>query len=166
MTWLKSPRISAAGPRIRGGGRYKVLGSDSDLCRHSTLIPCTHECYDFILHIGRRRAHSSIFAATALLATATPSRLRHSPVRIARSTQRESLQPSPSGPAVAHTARRKMASKPPRQPPRGESRKSPLRCVNKADQAALGHSMEHGTGLHHAKVKEPLPHAALHLQPP
>ena len=142
------------------------MGSDSGLCRHSSLIPCTHECYDFILHIGRRRAHSSIFAATALLATATPSRLRHSPVRIARSTQRESLQPSPSGPAVAHTARRKMASKPPRQPPRGESRKSPLRCVNKADQLALGHSMEHGIGLHHAKVKEPLPHAAIHLQPP
>ena len=145
---------------------YKVLGSDSGLCRHSTLIPCTHECYDFILHIGRRRAHSSIFAATALLATATPSRLRHRPVRIAPSTQRESLQPTPSGPAVAHTARRKMASKPPRQPPRGESRKSPLRCVNKADQAALGHSMEHGSGLHHAKVKEPLPLAAIHLQPP
>ena len=37
---------------------------------------------------------------------------------------------------------------------------------NDADQLALGHSMEHGNGLHHAKVKEPLPLAALHLQPP
>ena len=144
---------------------YKVLGSDSGLCRHSTLIPCTHECYDFILHIGRRRAHSSIFAATALLATATPSRLRHRPVRIAPSTQRESLQPSPSGPAVAHTARRKMASKPPRQPPRGESRKSQLHRAINTNQAALGHSMEHGVGLHHAPVKESLPLAALHLEP-
>ena len=49
---------------------------------------------------------------------------------------------------------------------RCESRKSPLRRVNKANQATLGHSMEHGSALHHAKVKEPLPLAALHLQPP
>ena len=77
LTWLKSPRISAAGPRIRGGRRYKVLGSDSDLWQHSTLIPCTHECYDSVLHTRPTRAHRSIFAATALLATATPPRLRH-----------------------------------------------------------------------------------------
>ena len=34
-----------------------------------TVHSCTHECYDldFILHIGRQRAHSSIVAATALL---------------------------------------------------------------------------------------------------
>ena len=116
--------------------------------------------------IVRDDANHVIFGATPLLRTAESSRVRHSPVRIAPSTQRESLQPSPSGPAVAHTALWKMASKPPRQPPRGESRKSPLRCVNKANQAALGHSMEHGSGRHHAKVKEPLPLAALHLQPP
>mmetsp|Transcript_31770 Transcript_31770/g.83028 ORF Transcript_31770/g.83028 Transcript_31770/m.83028 type:complete len:272 (+) Transcript_31770:66-881(+) len=114
----------------------------------------------------RDRANHVIFRATPLFRTATPSRLRHSLVRIARSTQRESLQPSPSGPEVAHPARCKMASKPSRQPPRGESRKSSLRRVNNADQVALSHSMEHGSGLHHAKVKELLPRAAIHLQPP
>ena len=146
--------------------RYKVMGVDSDLWETLTHIRYTCEHVRFPRPIVRDDANHVIFRATPLLWTAMPSRARHSPVRIARSTQRESLQPSPSGPAVAHTARRKMASKPPRQPPRGESRKSPLRCVNKADQLALGHSMEHGIGLHHAKVKEPLPLAALHLQPP
>ena len=49
MTCLKSPRIGAAGPKIRGGGRYKVLGSDSDLGQHSTLY--THTDY---------RAHTNV----------------------------------------------------------------------------------------------------------
>ena len=146
--------------------KYKVMGVDSDLCRPLTHIRYTCEHVRFFQLIVCDGANHVIFGDTPLLRTAMPSRVRHSPVRIARSTQRESLQPSPSDPAVAHTARRKMASKPPRQPPRGESMKSPLRCVSKANQAALGHSMEHGTGLHHAKVKEPLPLAALHLQPP
>ena len=148
------------------GARYKVMGVDFDLWETLTHIRYTCEHVRFYRLIVRDDANHVIFRATPLLRTATPSRVRHSPVRIAPSTQRESLQPSPSGPAVAHTARRKMASKPPRQPPRGESRKSPLRSVNNANQAALGHSMEHGIGLHHAKVKEPLPHAAIHLQPP
>ena len=146
--------------------RYKVMGVDSDLWETLTHIRYTCEHVRFYQPIVRDDANHVIFRATPLLRMATPSRVRHSPVRIAPSTQQESLQPSPSGPAVAHTARCKMASKPPRQPPRGESRKSPLRCVNKACQAALGHSMEHGTGLHHAKVKKPLPRAAIHLQPP
>ena len=149
-----------------GGAKYKVMGVNSDLWETLTHIRYTCEHVHFFHPIVRDDANHVIFRDPPLYRTATPSRVRHSPVRIAPSTQRDSLQASPSGPAVAHTARRKMASKPPRQPPRGESRKSPLRCVNKADQAALGHSMEHGSGLHHAKVKEPLPLAALHLQPP
>ena len=146
--------------------KYKVMGVDSDLWETLTHIRYTCEHVRFFQLIVCDGANHVIFGDTPLLRTATPSRVRHSPVRIAPSTQRESLQPSPSGPAVAHTALWKMASKPPRQPPRGESRKSPLRSVNKANQAALGHSMEHGTGLHHAKVKKPLPRAAIHLQPP
>ena len=124
------------------GARYKVMGVDSDLWETLTHIRYTCEHVRFLRPIVRDDANHVIFRATPLLLTATSSRLRHSPVRIAPSTQRESLQPSPSGPAVAHTARRKMASKPPRQPPRGESRKSPLRCVNKAYQAALGHDRD------------------------
>ena len=148
------------------GARYKVMGVDSDLWETLTHIRYTCEHVRFFRLIVCDGANHVIFRDTPLLRTAESSRVRHSPVRIAPSKKRESLQSSPSDPAVAHTARRKMASKPPRQPPRGESRKSPLRCVNKANQAALGHSMEHGIGLHHAKVKEPLPHVALHLQPP
>ena len=148
------------------GARYKVMGVDSDLWETLTHIRYTCEYVRFPRPITRDGANHVISRATPLFRTAPPSRVRHNPVRIAPSRQRQSLQAPPSGPAVAHTARRKMASKPPRQPPRGESRKSSLRCVNNANQAALGHSMEHGTGLHHAKVKEPLPHAALHLQPP
>ena len=146
--------------------KYKVIGVDSDLWETLTHIRYTCEHVHFSQPIVCDGANHVIFRATPLLRTATPSRVRHSHVRIAWSTQRESLQASPYGPAVAHTARQKMASKPSRQPPRGESTKSPLRCVNKANQAALGHSMEHGAGIHHAKVKEPLPRAAIHLQPP
>ena len=146
--------------------KYKVLGGDSDQYQHFIHIPGTCQHVHFLEPTVRGEAYSAIFETTPFLSTAMPSRVRHSPVRIAPSTQQESLQPSPSGPAVAHTARCKMASKPPRQPPRGESTKSPLRCVNKANQAALGHSMEHGSGMHHAKVKKPLPRAAIHLQPP
>ena len=148
------------------GARYKVMGFDSDLWETLTHLRYTCKHVRFPRPIVRDRANHVIFRATPLFRMATPSRLRHSPVSIAPSTQRESLQPSPSGPAVAHTARRKMASKPPRQPPRGESRKSPLRSVNKANQAALGHSMDHGINVHHAEVMEPPPLAAIHLQPP
>ena len=165
MTWLKSPRISAAGPRIRGGGRYKVLGSDSDLCRHSTLIPCTHECYDFILHIGRRRAHSSIFAATALLATATPSRLRHSPGPIVLHTQQPSFEPCRSASVVARTARCPTASKPAQQPVRGVSRILPLGSAKVTNDGARDHSMDHTDSTHHASALEPQPRAAIHLHP-
>ena len=146
--------------------KYKVLGGSSDQYQHFTHIHGTCQHVHFLEPTVRGEAYNAIFETTPLLSTDMPSRVRHSPVRIAPSTQQESLQPSPSGPAVAHTARCKMASKPPRQPPRSESRKSPLRCVNKAYQAALGHSMEHETGMHHAKVKEPQSRAAIHLQPP
>ena len=142
------------------------MGSDSGLCRHSSLIPCTHECYDFILHIGRRRAHSSIFAATALLATATPSRLRHRPVPISQSTQ----GPPPTKPAShspsANTSRCKLAILPPTQPAHGESTKSPLRSADAADAGALGHRMEHNIDIHHGSALAPQPQAAIHLQPP
>ena len=145
---------------------YKVLGSDSGLCRHSTLIPCTHECSDFILYIGRRRAHSSIFAATALLATATPSRLRHCPVPISQSTQ----GPPPATPAshspIAYTSRWKLAILLPMQPAHGESTKSPLQSANAADAGAPGHQMKHSSAIHHASALAPQPQADIDLQPP
>ena len=148
------------------GAKYKVMGVDSDLCRPLRHIRYTCEHVRFFRLIVHDGANHVIFGDTPLLRTATPSRERHSTVRIARSTQRESLQPSPSDPAVARTVLRKMASKPSWQPPRGESRKPPLRSVNKANQAALGHIMEHGSGLHHAKAMDPPHLAVLHLQPP
>ena len=107
-----------------------------------------------------------IFGATPLLRTATPSRARHTRVRIAWSTQQETIQPSPSDSAFAHTACRKIASKPPPQPPHGESKKSPLRCDNVTDVGALGHSMEHVDVVRHARAVEPQPRDAIHLQPP
>jgi len=140
------------------------MGVDSGETLTHIRYTCEHVRFDLLIVCDD--ANRVIFRATPLLRTATPSRVRHSPVPIAPSRQRDGLQSSPSDPSVAHTARRKMASKPPRQPLRGESRKSLLRRVNNADQLALGHSMEQGNGLHHAKVKEPLPLAALHLQPP
>ena len=148
------------------GARYKVMRVDSDLWETLTHFRYTCEHVRFDGPITRDRANHVIFGDTPLLWTATPSRARHSSVHIARSRQRESLQPSPSDPAVARTALRKMASKPSWQPPRGESRKPPLRSVNKANQAALGHSMDHGINVHHAEVMEPPPLAAIHLQPP
>ena len=166
MTWLKSPRISAAGPKIRGGVRYKVLGSDSDLWQHSTLIPCTHECYDSVLHIGRQRAHSSIFAATELLAATTPPRLRHCSLRIAPSTQGPVASTPASPPYIASTSRCKVAILPPTQPAHSESTKSPLQSANAADAGALGHQMEHGSDIHHASTLAPQPQAVIDLQPP
>ena len=166
MTCLKSPRIGAAGPKIRGRGRYKVLGSDSDLWQHSTLIPCTHECYDIVLHTRPTRAHHSIFAATALLATTTPSILRHCPVPISQSTQ----GPPPATPAshspIAYTSRWKLAILLPMQPAHGDSTKSPLHSAKAADDGALGHQMEHSSGAQHASMLTPQPQAASHLQPP
>ena len=142
------------------------MGSDSGLCRHSSLIPCTHECYDFILHIGRRRAHSSIFAATALLATATPSRLRHRPVPISQSTQ----GPPPTKPAShspsANTSRCKLAILPPTQPAHGESTKSPLRSANATNAGALRHGMERSNGVRRDSALTPQPRAAIDQQPP
>ena len=166
MTCLKSPRISAAGPRIRGGRRYKVLGSDSDLWQHSTLIPCTRECYDSVLHNRPTRANRSIFAATELLATTTPPRLRHCPVPISQSTQ----GPPPATPAshspIAYTSRWKLAILLPMQPAHGESTKSPLQGANEADAGAPGHQMKHSSAIHHASTLAPQPQADIDLQPP
>ena len=142
------------------------MGSDSDLWQHSTLIPCTHECYDIVLHTRPTRAHHSIFAATALLATTTPSRLRHCPVPISQSTQ----GPPPATPAshspIAYTSRWKLAILLPMQPAHGESTKSPLQSANAADAGALGHQMEHGSNIHHASTLAPQPQADIDLQPP
>ena len=166
MTCLKSPRIGAAGPKVRGGGQYKVLGSDSDLWQHSTLIPCTHECYDIVLHTRPTRAHHSIFAATALLATTTPSRLRHCPVPISQSTQ----GPPPATPAshspIAHTVRWKLAILLPPQPAHGESTKSLLRRANAANVGSQCNGIEHGEAVHHASASTPQPQAAIGQQPP
>jgi len=110
------------------------MGVDSDLTGDS-YTHTVHMRTRLVLPrpIVRDDANHVIFRATPLLWTVTPSRVRHSPVPIAPSRQRDSLQSSPSDPSVAHKARRKMASK----PLRGESRKSPLRRVSNADQLAL-----------------------------
>ena len=50
--------------------------------------------------------------------------------------------------------------------PDGESTKSPLQSANAADAGALGHQMEHSSGVHHASMLTPQPQAASHLQPP
>jgi len=118
----------------------------------------THECCDFNL------PSSSIFAATALLATTTPPRLRHCSLRMVPSTQ-ESASPAFHSP-IAHTSSWKMAILPPMQPARRKSTKSPLRSANAADAGALGHRMEHGSDVHHASTLTPQPQAAIHLQPP
>ena len=105
-----------------GEARYEVMGVDDDLWETLTHIRYTCEHVRFTRPIVRDRVNHVIFRATPLLRTATPSRVWHSPVPTAPIRQRDSLQSSASDPSVAHTSRRKMASKPPRQPPRGESR--------------------------------------------
>ena len=88
------------------------MGVDSDLWETLTHIRYTCEHVRSPRPIVRDDANRVIFRATPLLRTATPSRVRHSPVPIAPSRLRDSLQSSPYDPSVAHTARREMASKP------------------------------------------------------
>ena len=146
------------------------MGSDSDLWQHSTLIPCTRECYDSVLHNRPTRANRSIFAATELLATTTPPRLRHCSERIAPSTRGSAPSAPASHSPIAYTSRWKLAILLPMQLAHGESTKSPLRSANAADAGALGHQMEHGSDIHHtchhASMLAPQPQAAIHLQPP
>ena len=145
MARLKSPREAPRGTQIHGGAKYKVYGAIQNIpIPHSHIrYTCQHVRFDrLIVHDG---ANHVIFGATPLLRTATPSRARHSPVRIARSRQRESLQSSPSDPAVAHTARRKMASKPSRQPPRPPNLIEDPPCLAFRDhaRAALHRPVDH-----------------------
>ena len=142
------------------------MGSDSDLWQHSTLIPCTHECYDSVLHNRPTRANRSIFAATALLATATPPRMRHCSMRFSPSTQGTLPATPASHSPIAHTVRWKLAILLPPQPAHGESTKSLLRSANAANAGSLGNGIEHGEGVDHGSALTPQPQAAIGQQPP
>ena len=91
--------------------------------------------------------------------TATPQRLRHCPMRIARRMQ----GPSPSMPAspspIAHTGRWKLTFLPPPQPVHGESTNSPLRSANVAAAGALGDGKEHVDVVRHGSAFKPQPRA-------
>ena len=115
---------------------------------------------------ARDEAKCVIFGTTPLLSTATPPRLRHSPVPIALHTQQPSFEPCRSASVVAHTARHTTASKPAQQPVRGESRIWPLGSANATNHGAYEHGMDHTDDVHHASALKPPPRAAIHLQPP
>ena len=154
---------------VSGGPVPKIQDLDSKsppgLSLHS-LIPCTHECYDSVLHTRPTRAHSSIFAATALLTMTAPPRLRHCSKRSSPSTQGSPPATPASHSPIAHTGHCKLAILLPTQPAHGESTNAPLQSANAKDAGALGHQMEHSSGVHHASTLTPQPHAAIHLQPP
>ena len=120
----------------------------------------------FFSRTVRGEAKSAISEATPLLSTATPPRLRHSPVPIVLHTQRPSFEPCQSASVGARTARGPTASKPAQQPIRGESRILPLGSAKVTNDGARDHSMDHTDGTHHASALEPQPRAAIHLHPP
>ena len=166
MTCLKSPREAPRGTQIHGGAKYKVYGAIQNIPRHNSHIRYTCQHVDFFQPNVRGEAKSAISEATPLLSTATPPRLRHSPVPIALHTQQPSFEPCRSASVVARTARHKTASKPAQQPVRGESRIWPLGSAKATNHGALEHGMDHTDGTHHASALKPPPRAAIHLQPP
>ena len=166
MACLKSPWEAPRGIQIRGGAKYKVYGAIQNIPRPHSHIRYTCQHVIFFQQNVRGEAKSAISEATPLLSTATPSRVRHSTVRIVLSTQRPSLEPCQSASVVAHTACCPTASKPAQQPVSGESRIWPLGSAKVTNHGAYDHCMDHTGDAHHASALKPQPRAAIHLQPP